>query len=256
MKTGPKWQYDELKACGVDYSDNQVVAAYDGMHRKFRDYAKSTEDILCQLALGAESTVIDMGAGTGAFTLHAAGRCHTVYAVDVSAAMLAYTQREAERAGLTNIVFRHGGLLTYEHEAEPVDAMVCVAVLHHLPDFWKQVALLRCCRMLKPHGRLFLFDIVFPSGMGNVQQEINGWIETIGTLADSRLADEAGIHVKEEFSTYDWILEGILRRSGFHIESAEYGRGFQATYVCTRATARRCGGPWRAPTSFPDPCRR
>ena len=46
MKSVPKWQYDEMKPCGVDFTDVEEVVAYDLMHRKFRDYAKSSEAII------------------------------------------------------------------------------------------------------------------------------------------------------------------------------------------------------------------
>lgn len=230
----PKWQYNEMKFSGVDYSGIDVVAAYDSMHKKFRDYAKSSEEIIRRLSLDSNSTVIDLGSGTGAFALHAAKKCRTVYAVDISAAMLEYCRQQAEREGLTNIVFCQGGLLTYEHVAELADAAVCVAVLHHLPDFWKVAALTRCCRMLKPAGRLYLFDIVFPSTEISLQQRIDEWIKAIETMADARLAKEAVIHARDEFSTYDWIMEGILRISGFRIDAAEYGKGFQTGYVCIK----------------------
>lgn len=234
MPAVPSWQYDEAKCSGVDYSRPDEVAAYDRMHRKFRDYAKAAEEILRRLSLPADSTVIDLGAGTGAFALHAAPKCRTVYAVDISAAMLDYCRRQAEQAGVTNIVFCHGGLLTYEHPAEAADAAVCVATLHHLPDFWKGVALTRCARMLKPGGRFYLFDIVFPSREPDLPTKIDEWIRTIERMADARLAEEAVVHVRAEFSTYDWIMEGLLTRSGFQIDSAEYGQGFQAAYLCTR----------------------
>ena len=234
MPAAPRWQFNERKFAGVDYSRYDEVAAYDRMHRKFRDYAKSTEAIIRTLSLTSDSTVIDLGAGTGAFALHAARRCRTIYAVDVSVAMLDYCREQAVQAGLTNIVFCHDGLLTYQHPAESADAAVCVAVLHHLPDFWKGVALTRCGRMLKPRGRFYLFDIVFPSNEGDLDERIDEWIAAIETMADSRLAAEAVVHAREEFSTYDWIMEGIITRSGFQIDAAEYRSGFQAAYVCTK----------------------
>ncbi|HQN18283.1 MAG TPA: class I SAM-dependent methyltransferase [Syntrophobacteraceae bacterium] len=246
MQPAAKWQYDEMKPTGVDYTRHDQVAAYDSMHRKFRDYAKASEEIIRRLALDAGSIVIDLGAGTGAFTLHAAKHCHTVYAVDISSAMLDYCRQQAEKEGLTNIVFCHGGLLSYQHTGEPVDAIVCVAVLHHLPDFWKLAALKRCHTMLKPDGRFLLFDIVFPSCDPDLQSSIDQWITMIETMVDPRLAQEAVIHVRDEFSTYDWIMEGIIRKSGFRIDSAEYGKGFQATYVCTRLIG---GGPEAGPSA-------
>jgi ubiquinone/menaquinone biosynthesis C-methylase UbiE len=150
MNTNPAWFYNEIQHSGVDYSDPAQVAVYDQRHEKFRDYEKVTTAVIQRLALGPEHTVIDMGAGTGAFALHIARRCQWVYAVDVSRAMLDYARQKAERAGLKNVSFCHGGFLSYEHTCEPADAIVSAAALHHLPDFWKQVGLRRLTAMLKP----------------------------------------------------------------------------------------------------------
>ena len=70
-------------------------------------------------------------------------------------------------------MYCHGGFLTYEHEAEPADAMVSIAALHHLPDFWKLVGLTRAAEMLKAGGGFFLFDIVFPSEAIDLEDQIN-----------------------------------------------------------------------------------
>ena len=79
-----------------------------------------------------------------------------------------------------------------------------------------------------------LFDIVFPSGTDSLEEVIDAWINSVGTMANDRLAQEGIIHVRNEFSTYDWIMEGLIKRSGFDISSAEYSNGVQATYVCTK----------------------
>jgi putative AdoMet-dependent methyltransferase len=232
--TIPKWQYDEFLPPGVDFTSIEEVQKYDSMHQKFRDYTKATQMIVQALGLNAQSTVIDMGCGTGAFTLHAAKQCKKIFAVDISKPMLEYCQKKAEEAGVSNISYHHGGMLTYEHQAEPVDAMVCVAVLHHLPDFWKQIGLQRAAQMIKPGGKLFLFDVVFPSQTVNLSDEIDQMIKTFEQQAGEQMAKEAIIHIKKEYSTYDWIMEGILTKSGFNIDSAHYNPGFQASYLCSR----------------------
>jgi putative AdoMet-dependent methyltransferase len=234
MTIAADWQFDETKFSGVDFSQEEEVAVYDSMHKKFRDYRKASEEIIRRLQLNSDSIVIDLGSGTGAFALNAADKCRTIYAVDISNAMLDYCRKQAEQKGINNIVYCHSGLLSYKHVGELADAAVCVAVLHHLPDHWKQVALERCYGMLKPGGRFFLFDIVFPSDTDCLQHKINEWIDVVKRMADSRLAEEAIIHVKNEFSTYDWIMEGMIRRSGFLINSAEYSDGFQASYLCRK----------------------
>ncbi|HNW92199.1 MAG TPA: methyltransferase domain-containing protein [bacterium] len=228
---GPEWQYDEFACAGIDYASREEVAAYDAMHRTFRDYAAATAQIVARLGLGRESTVIDLGSGTGAFTLHAAPVCRHIHAVDISRAMLDYCRAQADGAGLTNISYHHAGLLTYEHAGEPADAAVCVAALHHLPDFWKQRALQRVAGMLRPGGKFFLFDIVFPAAAADLDAQIGQWLAGIGRMANARLAGEALVHVRDEHSTYDWVMEGMLARAGFTLAAKEYAPGFQTTYL-------------------------
>lgn len=229
----PNWFYDEFKYSGVDYASAEQVAVYDTRHQRFRNYRKFAEAILTRLGLGPETTVIDLGVGTGAFALHAAPHYKTVYAVDVSEAMLAYTREKAKQAGLANIVFCQGGFLTYEHAAAPVDAVVSSAVLHHLPDMWKWAGLLNVAKMLKPGGKFYLYDVVFPM-TENYAANFAGWVETFVARVGPEFAREVETHLRDEFSTFDWIMEGLLRRAGFQIESAEYQDQFGATYLCTK----------------------
>jgi putative AdoMet-dependent methyltransferase len=230
----PGWFYDEMRHAGVDYSDPAQVEAYDQRHRKFRDYRKDAEAVVRLLGLTPGQTVVDLGCGTGAFALHAAPFCKTVFAVDVSAAMLEYCRRKAEAGGIRNIVFRRGGFLTYGHDSEPVDAAVSTAVLHHLPDFWKYAGLLRVNAWLKPGGKFYLFDIVFPGAEKNLAAPIEKFIGSLEDRVGPEFAAEAETHIREEYSTYDWIMEGMLARAGFRIDRAEYGDGFGAAYLCVK----------------------
>jgi len=185
------------------------------------------------LDLGPEATVIDIGAGTGAFSLNAAPHYRTVYTVDVSEAMLAYTRRKAEQIGLLNIIFCRGGFLTYEHKDAPVDAVVASAALHHLPDMWKWVGLLNVAKMLKPGGKFYLFDVVFPV-MGDYTAIFNGWVDSFYEKVGPEFAVEVETHIRDEFSTFDWVMEGLLQRAGFQIDRADYDDQFGATYLCTK----------------------
>ena len=232
MISRPKWQYDEMKHTGVDYNSPAQVEAYDKNHQKFRNYQKGTEAIVQALELGPEHTVIDMGAGTGAFALHAARYCKIIYAVDVSKAMLDYARQKAEKAGIKNIVFCHGGFLTYEHRAEPVDAMVCVGVLHHLPDFWKSIGLRRTFEMLKPGGKLYLFDVVFPANMTDYKNRFDDWAQSTAENIGTDFATEVETHIRDEYSTYDWIMQGLLERAGFQIEKIQPTDRFGTIYIC------------------------
>ena len=234
MTEQPSWQRDEMRQVGTDYADPAEVAAYEARHRSFRNVEEENERVVRALGLDARSTVIDMGAGIGFFALEAARRCAEVHAVDVSEAMLAYARGKAEAEGLTNIRFHHAGFLTYAHEGDPVDAVVSTAVLHHLPDFWKFVALSRLQTMLKRSGRLLLRDLVFPSDADDATVVLDEAVRQAADHVGEHMAAEFATHFREEFSTFDWIMEGLLARAGFvveEIESGQTGRGL-TTYLC------------------------
>ncbi len=230
----PTWQYDEFQYVGKDYSDPAEVAAYDARHRQFRDVKAENDRIIEGLEIGPEHTVLDIGAGTGIFALQVAPLCRQVHALDVSQAMLDFARAQARDAGLDNIAFHHGGFLTYEHADEPVDRVLSSLALHHLNDFWKLIGLYRLARIMKPGGRLWLYDVVFSFGPENYETHIEGLFRGMEAKGGAGLAGDFAAHVRDEFTTYDWIMEGLLRRAGFRIDRAEYQNSVFATYLCTR----------------------
>ncbi|OHB63002.1 MAG: hypothetical protein A2Y77_10610 [Planctomycetes bacterium RBG_13_62_9] len=234
----PAWRYDESKPCGVNYNSFFLAGLYDARHEMFRDYRKETEQIVTKLGLGPSAAVIDMGCGTGAFAIHAAEHYRKIHAVDVSGAMLRRARRKARRAGLTNIEFHRGGFLTYEHQGKPVDAAVCVAVLHHLPDFWKLVGLHRLASMLKPNGRLFLFDVVYSFDVAQYESCIKRFLNIMSMRMGLDGVAVSEIHLREEYSTFGWIMAGLLERAGFKIDDVTRTDDFHAGYLCTRRTER------------------
>lgn len=230
----PGWQYNEWKPCGIKYNNVLCAMSYDIHHRTFRDYQRESEQIISLLDLGPDQTVMDVGCGAGAFAIHAAERCRKVYAVDVSKAMLRCARRKARKAKLDNIEFHHGGFLTYDHRADPVDVIVSTLVLHHLPDFWKLAGLKRLAQMCKAGGKLYLFDVVFSFDMTDYESRLNRWVKSTTERIGPVFASEVKTHLREEYSTFDWVMEGLLERAGFVIETANYGDDLTAAYLCTR----------------------
>ncbi|RJQ31585.1 MAG: class I SAM-dependent methyltransferase [Peptococcaceae bacterium] len=119
------------------------------------------------LGLTSNQTIIEFGTGTGDFALEAAQCCARVFAIDISPAMLNFTRRKAELRGIKNIEFHQAGFLTYDHHGEPLDAVVSQLALHHLPDFWKMIALKRIFAMLKEGGKFYLRDVVYSFPVDN-----------------------------------------------------------------------------------------
>ncbi len=231
---GPGWQYDETKSCGAKFNSLKCARRHDKQHRKFRDYQKESQEIMAQLAFDTDRTVIDMGCGTGAFAIHAAKYFQKVYAVDISNAMLRRARRKAKRAKLGNIEFCKGGFLTYIHNAEPVDAVVSVLVLHHLPDFWKLVGLRRLAKMLNAGGKLYLFDVVYSFNVEYYESCFKRFIESMVDRIGLVMKQAMEVHFRQEYSTFSWVMEGLIERAGFEIETTDYKDDFFAAYLCTK----------------------
>ncbi len=228
-----RWYYDEFKQIGIDYTDLEEVQAYDLRMQKLRNTENEANSIRKLLGIKNTDRVLEIGTGTGELTLKLSDYCKKIVAVDVSKTMIDFAKMKAESQNKTNIQFFNAGFLTYENHAEPFDVIVTQLALHHLPDYWKMVALRRIYGMLKEGGKFYLRDVVFPSMIRDYDSYFNKIITDLKESAGDEIAEETEIHLREEFSTLDWIMEGLLKSAGFYIESVEYD-GFMADYFCKR----------------------
>ncbi len=242
MRENPAWQYDENKQIGTDYEDVFEIRAYDRRMAKIRDVAKEVGEVLDLLDLGPGATILEMGTGTGEFPIAAVSRCSRVIAADVSLPMLRYAEEKAKerlqemgREGdFERIEYVRGGFLTYQHRGEPLDAVVSQFVLHHLPDFWKQVALFRIAGMLKSGGRLFIRDVVYSFDVADYEEFFERYLLRMAEIGGEGTPQDILVHIRDEHSTMGWVLEGMMERAGFSIERADYRAGFIATYLCVK----------------------
>lgn len=234
MANAPTWLYNELQQIGTDFEDTAQVAVFD--RNQTSSSVAAGQKLIAQLGILAGDTVIDVGCGTGTFTIQAALAGAKVYAVDVSQAMLNHAYEKAKKAGVAGCIeFHRGGFLTYEHQSAPVDFIVTQSALHHLPDFWKAIALLRMASMLRNGGIFYLWDTVFSFPLADYQTHIDTWIEQVAKPADEGwTAQDFETHVREEYTTFGWILERMLRQAGLKIETAEYTNLAYAEYVCRK----------------------
>lgn len=226
------WQYDEFHQVGVDYGQKDIVEKYDSRHSDFRDMEAESHRVLETIGIRESDILIDFGSGTGTFAILAAKQCKKVLAVDVSQAMIEYAKSKAMLFDVSNIEFHQAGFLTYEHKESPVDSIVTSLAFHHLPDLWKGVALKRMSAMLKPGGLLYLHDVILQED--NVIENIGAFIDTLAAKGGAPMKVGTERHFKEEFSTYDWVMDGMLTRSGFSIEKKQIDNGVLGTYLCLK----------------------
>jgi ubiquinone/menaquinone biosynthesis C-methylase UbiE len=227
------WQYDETAQVGTDYRDKSEVSAYDERMQKLRNADLEATDIAKGLNLSANSTVWEIGTGTGECAVTLAGMVKHVYATDVSPAMLEYARQKANRRGITNVTFADGGFLSGFRPDHPVDGVVTQLALHHLPDFWKSRAMTAIATSLRPKGRLYLRDVVFPSTTFDYDAFFQAVIEGVRAHAGDDVAEQTIQHIKTEFSTLDWIVEGMIARNGLTIVEKRQ-EGFLSVYICEK----------------------
>ena len=224
------WQYDELRQVGTNFEDAAQVAAYDA--KQGSDPA-AEQALIERLGIAPGAVVVDLGCGTASFARAAARHGATVHAVDVSQAMLDHARARARDEGLAGLSWHRAGFLTFDLGDGTVDVVVSRFALHHLPDFWKQVALLRLARMLRPAGRLYLRDVAFSFAAAEYERAIAAWLDRM-PRASGYAREEFETHVREEHSTFTWVLDGMLERAGLEILEARRPHPEYAEWLCRR----------------------
>lgn len=226
----PVWYYDEFRQVGTDFENGDQVATYDA---KQGSDPEQEDALIERLGISQGTIVVDLGCGTGSFALAAARHKAVVHAVDVSTPMLDYARRKARDQGLTGIEFHHAGFLSFSPEHESVDFVVSRFALHHLPDFWKQVALLRLAHMLRRSGVLFLRDVAFSFPPKDYERAIGAWLDRMPRVSRYR-REEFETHIREEHSTFAWVIDRMLAHAGFEVVESVCWRPEYADWVCRR----------------------
>jgi SAM-dependent methyltransferase len=224
------WWLDELAHAGAEHLDAEYVAGYE---RKAGFDPSDDLDALQRHGFGSDSMVVDLGAGTGAFAISAARLCRHVIAVDVSPAMTHALRARVDALGIDNVTVVEAGFLSYNHVGERPGFVYTRNALHQLPDFWKAIALERIASLLAPGGLLRLRDLVFDFDPADANQHIEAWLAGAATdTSRGWTAAELAEHVRTEFSTYRWVLEAMLERTGFRVVERQFRKSVYGAYTC------------------------
>lgn len=232
MQLAP-WLFDETAHAGPEHLDAAYVEAYDR-----KSAYDPTHDVarLRKFGLDGSNTLVDLGSGTGILALAAAPFCRRVVAVDVSAAMLEVLEIRRRQRGITNMECVRAGFLTYEHQGEPADFICSRHALHHLPDFWKAIALTRLAAVLRPGGMFWMRDLMYSFDPLETDRVIEEWLSRASARPGvGWTRAELETHVRDEYSTFTWLFEPMLERAGLQIHEREYSDSrIYATYTCVK----------------------
>jgi len=216
------WFYNQRRRSGLD---SAVASIYD----RNDDSELRARAALDLLGVQRGWRVADIGCGNGVLACEAALRGADVDAVDISPAMLelarVYTRNRKAR-----VRTQSAGLLSFAYEPGSYDLIVSEFTLHHLPDFWKAVAMSRIFAALKPGAQFYLRDIVFTTMPDGTERDVGEWADfNIRNHDFSR--DSVVTHMRDEYSTFGWVMERMLTETGFTLLSADYHAPLHGTYL-------------------------
>jgi SAM-dependent methyltransferase len=216
------WYYNERNRMGIEPAVASLYDTHDDADLRARAALKR---------LGVERgwRIADIGCGNGVLATEAALLGAEVDAIDISPAMLALAEIYA-RDRKARLRTQPAGLLSFAYQPNSYDLIVSEFTLHHLPDFWKAVALARIYRALKPGGTFYLRDIVFVAVPDTTERGVDEWAEF--NIKNHDIARESVItHMRDEYSTFGWVMERLLTDVGFSLASVDYQAPMHGTYL-------------------------
>jgi 2-polyprenyl-3-methyl-5-hydroxy-6-metoxy-1,4-benzoquinol methylase len=216
------WFYNERRRIGLDSAVASLCDGHDDRDLRARA-------ALNMLGVKPGWRVADIGCGNGILACEAALMGAEVDAIDISPAMLALAEIQA-RDRKVAIRTRSAGLLSFEYRPDSYDLIVSEFALHHLPDFWKSVALARIFAALKPGANFYLRDIVFVSTPDGAERNVEEWADF---NIKNHNFDRDGVitHMRDEYSTFGWVIERMLGDAGFTLLSVDYSAPLHGTFL-------------------------
>ena len=216
------WYYNERRQIGLDTAVASIYNPDDDSDLRARA-------ALTMLGVQRGWRVADIGCGNGVLACEAAMMGAEVDAIDISPAMLALAKIQASDRRVA-IRTQSAGLLSFSYRPNSYDLIVSEFTLHHLPDFWKAVALARIYAALKPGANFYLRDIVFVCMPDGAERDVGEWADfNIKNHAFSR--DSVVNHMRDEYSTFGWVIERMLTDVGFTLVSTDYHAPLHGTYL-------------------------
>jgi 2-polyprenyl-3-methyl-5-hydroxy-6-metoxy-1,4-benzoquinol methylase len=216
------WYYNERGRIGLEPAVASIYDRHDDSDLRARAALK-------MLGVKPGWRVADIGCGNGVLATEAALIGAEADAIDISPAMLALAEIYA-RDRKAPVRTQSAGLLSFAYQPNSYDLIVSEFTLHHLPDFWKAVALARIFAALKPGANFYLRDIVFVSMPDGGDRNVEQWAD-FNIKNHDFARDSVVTHMRDEYSTFGWVMERMLAEVGFTLVSADYHAPLHGTYL-------------------------
>lgn len=174
---------------------------WDGLVRTLLPVPEYQHQLLKQVPIN--SSILEIGIGTGALLTELAAWASKVIGVDHSPAMLEEARRRLTETGVNGVELRLGEMTHLPISDNAVDCVVANMVLHHAAD--PAAVLVEILRVLVPGGILLLSDLarhereaareqLADQWLGFDQTELESWLVAAGytTVVCERVEGTAG----------------------------------------------------------------
>ena len=227
------WALDEVAHAGPEHLQRDYAAAFDA--KSGTDFDEVVNDLV-GLGLDATSTIVDLGAGTGAFAIAAASVARQVIAGGCFACHGRVDAESGRRSRAQECQRRPGGPHLLRSRGRAGGIVHSRNTFHQVPDFWKVMALRKVHQILRSGGILHLQDLVFSFPLEATEARVASWMDDAADdPASGWTAAEYATHLREEFSTFTWILEVMLTQTGFEVLDSWFSEsGIYGGYDCRR----------------------
>jgi cyclopropane fatty-acyl-phospholipid synthase-like methyltransferase len=132
---------------------------------KIREREEQAVFAAIEPSMASDSSVLEIGSGTGNYTLPLARSCSEVVAADYSRSMLSYLSGRLSDEALSNVELRLGGFPDGLGMSKRFDAIVSVGVLNYVRNF--DLAVRSLAGSLKAGGRA-VFTVPMPTFEGRL----------------------------------------------------------------------------------------
>ena len=125
------------------------------LEHPWRLWYRKPGEMVDQLGIRPQMTVLELGCGTGVFTVEITqrlGEGGQLHVVELQEAYLRQAQQRVKAAGLqTRVTFHHSGAYALPIDTDSIDLAVVIATLAQIPERFTALHELR--RVLKPGGQ-------------------------------------------------------------------------------------------------------
>jgi len=131
---------------------------------RLRKWMQPASLLIARSGIKKGSTVLEIGCGSGAYTLdmaRAVGKDGIVYALDIQQSMLDHVDRKLSKEqnrDIKNVKLVLGNAYELPFDDQSIDAISMITVLQEIPD--KQKALAEMARVLKHDGRVAVTELL------------------------------------------------------------------------------------------------